>query len=393
MGESQVESLLQAERHALGVGPLQLFLAEMRTCLVQAVPAVTRGGYLPGIARPVLKGLRGAVQRGCPVPVARIAGQEGQAEEGAGHIPVVAVPAADPQGGLEGGPGAVEVCLGAQHKTQVRPDAGVLPSDLLRGLRGGFQVGPGGREVTGVYGSSAGVAVQHGVEEMLAGSFGAGDCLGVQRPGPGRVDGHEIREQALGYQQVVAEPPGQLDSFLPGRTRYVRLAGEDLRAAQCRQGLAEQPVVAELAGDLDRLAKKAGISITLSSSNFGYMITNYIDPAAPANENKWAMMDFGGETLAPYPTTFGLFNTGGSTQIGDYSNSTADSLINDSITDGNPTAVKNEASFLTMDQPVMFQPNADNIWAWKTSISATEPGYLENLTQFYATPEFWYTTK
>ena len=68
----------------------------------------------------------------------------------AGHVPVVAVPAADPQAGLEGGPGAVEVSLRAQHVTQVRRQGGALPSDLLRGLRGGFQVSPGGREVPGL---------------------------------------------------------------------------------------------------------------------------------------------------------------------------------------------------------------------------------------------------
>ncbi len=152
-------------------------------------------------------------------------------------------------------------------------------------------------------------------------------------------------------------------------------------------------LIGEQMTDLVSQAKKAGINITLSSSNFDYMITNYIDPAAPANENKWAMMDFGGETLDPYPTTFGLFNTGGSSQIGDYSNPTADSLINTSITSGNPTAVKNEASFLTNDQPVMFQPNPANIWAWKTNISATQSQYLENLTQYYAQPEYWYLTK
>jgi peptide/nickel transport system substrate-binding protein len=144
--------------------------------------------------------------------------------------------------------------------------------------------------------------------------------------------------------------------------------------------------------DLVSQAKKAGISITLSSSNFGYIVTHYNDAADPANEDKWAMMDFGGVSLSTYPTTFGLFNTGAG-QIGDYSNPAADALINDSITGGNPAAVKNEAAFLTMDQPVMFQPDPDDIYAWKTTISATEPGYLENLTQFYATPEFWYLTK
>ncbi len=152
-------------------------------------------------------------------------------------------------------------------------------------------------------------------------------------------------------------------------------------------------LIGEQMTDLASEAQKAGISITLSSSNYDYMVTNYIDSAAPTNENKWAMMDFGGVSDIPYPTTFGLFNTGGEVQIGDYSNPTADALINNSITSGNPAAVKNEASFLTMDQPVMFEPNPDIIYVWKTGISATEPGYLENLTQYYATPEFWYLTK
>ncbi len=152
-------------------------------------------------------------------------------------------------------------------------------------------------------------------------------------------------------------------------------------------------IIGEQATDLVSQAKKAGINITLSSSNFDYLITNYIDPAAPANENKWAMMDFGGETQDPYATTFGLFNTGGSDQIGDYSNPTADSLINDSIASGNPAAVKSEASYLTTDQPVLFQPNPDFIWAWKTNISATQPEAFENLTQYYATPEYWYLNK
>jgi peptide/nickel transport system substrate-binding protein len=144
------------------------------------------------------------------------------------------------------------------------------------------------------------------------------------------------------------------------------------------------------ATDFVSKAKQAGINITLSSSNFNYMITNYLDPDAPANDNKWAMEDFGGETDVPYATTFGLFNTGGSDQIGDYSNPTADALINASISGGDPTAVKNEASFLTANQPVQFQPNPDYTWAWKNTLSATNPQAWENLTQYYATPEFWY---
>jgi peptide/nickel transport system substrate-binding protein len=142
--------------------------------------------------------------------------------------------------------------------------------------------------------------------------------------------------------------------------------------------------------DLVSKAKQVGINITLQSSNFNYMISNYLDPAAPANANKWAMQDFGGETNATYPTTFGLFNTGGSYQVGNYSDPKADEPINASITGSDPAAVKAEASYLTTAQPTMFEPNQDYIWAWKTNVAATQPEAFENLTQYYTTPEYWY---
>jgi peptide/nickel transport system substrate-binding protein len=142
--------------------------------------------------------------------------------------------------------------------------------------------------------------------------------------------------------------------------------------------------------DLASKAKQAGITITLQGSNFNYMISNYLDPYAPANANKWAMQDFGGETNSTYPTTFSLFNTGGTNQVGNYSNPQADKLINDSINSSDPAAVKNEAAFLTTDQPVMFQPGNDRVWVWKSTLSASKPEAWESLTQYYANPEYWY---
>jgi peptide/nickel transport system substrate-binding protein len=154
-----------------------------------------------------------------------------------------------------------------------------------------------------------------------------------------------------------------------------------------------EPPIPEQVEDLASDAKQAGIELSLSGSNFNYMIQNYTDPGAPANENKWAMLDFGGETDATYPTQFGFLNTGGSAQIGDYSNPTADSLINDSVSGGNPAAVTNEASYFTSQVPVLWQPVLDYVWAWKSNISATTPTALENLTQYDNTPQFWYLTK
>ena len=123
------------------------------------------------------------------------------------------------------------------------------------------------------------------------------------------------------------------------------------------------------------------------------MIQNYNDAASPANANKWAMEDFGGETNSTYPTQFGFLNTGGSGQIGDYSNPQADSLINSSVTGSDPAAVTAEASFFTSQVPVLWQPVLDYTWAWKTNISATTPTAFENLTQYDNTPQFWYLTK
>jgi peptide/nickel transport system substrate-binding protein len=145
--------------------------------------------------------------------------------------------------------------------------------------------------------------------------------------------------------------------------------------------------------DLASNAKQAGIQITLSGSNFNYMIQNYNDAASPANANKWAAEDFGGEGFSPYPTAFGFLNTNGSGQIGNYSNSTGDSLINASITSPNPQAVTNELAFFATNLPVLWQPLRDHTYAWKTNVSTTQPEAFENLTQYTVTPEFWYLTK
>jgi peptide/nickel transport system substrate-binding protein len=145
--------------------------------------------------------------------------------------------------------------------------------------------------------------------------------------------------------------------------------------------------------DLASDARQAGIKVNLSGSNFNYMIENYNDAVAPANENKWAMEDFGGETDATYATQFGFLNTGGGGQLGDYSNPRADALINQSISGRNRAAVTNEASFFTTQLPVLWQPVLDYVWAWKSNVSATTPAAIENLTQYADTPQFWYLAK
>jgi peptide/nickel transport system substrate-binding protein len=151
-------------------------------------------------------------------------------------------------------------------------------------------------------------------------------------------------------------------------------------------------IIGEQITDLVSQAKKAGIAITLKSDNFNHMIATYYDEANPSAIDQWAMEDFGGFSIATYPTMNEIFNTGGTFNIGEYSSSQADALIHASVTSSNPDAVKAEASFLTQNQPSLFQPAVDNIVVWKTGISGP-PTAFESLTQYQFNPEFWYFTK
>jgi peptide/nickel transport system substrate-binding protein len=151
-------------------------------------------------------------------------------------------------------------------------------------------------------------------------------------------------------------------------------------------------IISEQVTDLASQAKKAGITINLSSDNFNHMIATDNDPSSPKTINKWAAEDFGGFTDSTYPTTFGVFNTPASSNLGGYSNPQADKLINASITSANPSAVTAEASFLTTQQPGLFQANPDLVMVWKKTLSGP-PAYFESLTQYQLNPEFWYFTK
>ena len=145
--------------------------------------------------------------------------------------------------------------------------------------------------------------------------------------------------------------------------------------------------------DLASKGRQVGINISLKASNFNTMINDDNDAAAPANDNKWQMEDFGGESNSTYPTQNGVLNTGGGGQIGNYSDPQADSLIHASIYSTDPLAVKNEESYFIKNLPVMWQPLQDYTWVWKTNVQTSDPKAMEILTQYNVSPEFWYLTK
>ncbi len=140
-------------------------------------------------------------------------------------------------------------------------------------------------------------------------------------------------------------------------------------------------------------AASAGITIHLSTATYNYIITYYDDPVPTGKSyiNKWAMEDWGGFTDSTYPTQLGVFNGPGSLNEGDYNNPQANALINASVSSGNPAAVKAEASFLTANQPGLFQPNPDLVAVWRTNISGPTASFA-SLTQYGLDAEYWWFT-
>jgi peptide/nickel transport system substrate-binding protein len=151
-------------------------------------------------------------------------------------------------------------------------------------------------------------------------------------------------------------------------------------------------ITGEMLTDWASDAKKVGIAVTLQAGTFNHVVDVADDPGSPKTINQWAMSDYGGFTDEPYPTTFGIFNTAGSDNGGFYNSAEANKLINESVSGGNPAAVKGEASYLTEQQPSLFQPNADFIIVWKDNVSG-QPAAIQAMTQYYLNTELMYLTK
>jgi peptide/nickel transport system substrate-binding protein len=151
-------------------------------------------------------------------------------------------------------------------------------------------------------------------------------------------------------------------------------------------------ITGEMLTDWASDAKKVGIAVTLQAGTFNHVVDVADDPGSPKTINQWAMSDYGGFTDEPYPTTFGIFNTGGSDNGGFWNDAEANKLINASVTGGNPDAVKAEASYITEQQPSLFQPNNDLIIVWKDNVSG-QPAAIQAMTQYYLNTELMYLTK
>jgi peptide/nickel transport system substrate-binding protein len=138
----------------------------------------------------------------------------------------------------------------------------------------------------------------------------------------------------------------------------------------------------------------AGINIALHQETFNYVSSNFndADPSVAKYTNTWGVENFNGYTDSPYPTQNSIFNTGGSFNSGDYSDSKMNQLISASVYGTNANAVTQEASYEAQALPALFLPNYDYIWAVSKRVGGDPASYL-SLTQYAFWPQFWWVNK
>lgn len=139
-------------------------------------------------------------------------------------------------------------------------------------------------------------------------------------------------------------------------------------------------------------AKLVGVDIQLISKTFDFILDSLDDVSAPRNDNEWATEDYGGFTDAYYPTTNEIFNSNGAYNGGEYSSAEANALIERSVTSLNSSAVVAELRYITEQQPGLFQPNPDQIYAFKNTLSGP-PSCFSDASQYQFSPECWYFKK
>lgn len=138
-------------------------------------------------------------------------------------------------------------------------------------------------------------------------------------------------------------------------------------------------------------AKRVGIEVTLETKTFNFLISNFNDanPADKHFENTWGATNWGEFGTSPYPTEDNIFNTGGTENVGGYSNKTADRLIHAAIFGGRPATATRLASYLERDVPMLFLPCADVIDAVSNKVGGTHDSWLA-MTQDVFYPQYWY---
>jgi len=141
--------------------------------------------------------------------------------------------------------------------------------------------------------------------------------------------------------------------------------------------------------------EQAGIKLQQEPKAFNDVIADaFGPPCTPGKACPWVIADWGGGWIyAPdfYPTGEAIFATGAAANVGQYSNSTADSLIAVTNTSSSLSALYNYEDFMATNLPVIYQPAVDQFWEVGKDVCGWQPAPSNILQAFNA--EDWYFCK
>jgi peptide/nickel transport system substrate-binding protein len=141
--------------------------------------------------------------------------------------------------------------------------------------------------------------------------------------------------------------------------------------------------------------EQAGIKLQQEPKSFQEVLTDAFGPHCVANKPcPWVVADWGGGWIyAPdyYPTGEALFLSGAGSNAGDYSNTTADSLINLTNTSSSINALYNYENYMATNLPVLYQPEVEAFWEVAKNVCGALPDPLNIMAA--PTPEYWHFCK
>jgi peptide/nickel transport system substrate-binding protein len=136
--------------------------------------------------------------------------------------------------------------------------------------------------------------------------------------------------------------------------------------------------------------EQAGIKFNLKTAPFNSLIGTIgtcTQASHPASTCGWELFNEGYQPYALYPTGNQNFNTGGTYNLGGYSNPEMDTLINETDYGSNPATFLQYENYAAEQLPQLWLPDQDFINVYKTTIGGFLPG---NPFSEAINPEDWY---
>jgi peptide/nickel transport system substrate-binding protein len=144
-------------------------------------------------------------------------------------------------------------------------------------------------------------------------------------------------------------------------------------------------------------AAQAGVSINPKAELFNTVISQVQPCVLPKDANtptcNWQLGEYGGISESTYPSGYGLLNTGGAFNAGQFSNSAIDTLIQESTVASTLGPYHAYENLVVKEEPWIWQPVPDNIFATAKNLQGFGLTSEFDGAFGYIEPQFWYFTK